>query len=213
MVSQLQVASHTAAEQYWSGGEYELNLTLGTLRDKQWQRLLESLWRHESISGPYAERFVPGFEVEPAPIQIPAPTDALAQYGVLHLGVGQVGCMVLATRSLFECVTIQVPLGMFAGMSRLTDDERARLRIDPLDQVCQDMALAVFEAVPFDLANMGFQCECRLVAELQTDARQRRNFVAGGYFFARDAVLQLLNLEPEEYPLAYHGLRWVPPTA
>ncbi|MBI5959750.1 MAG: hypothetical protein HY866_13495, partial [Chloroflexi bacterium] len=173
----------------------------------QWQRIIETIWRHDAISGPFAERFIPGTAGEAVSIQVPAPTDALAQYGSICVGSLQVGCMVLATRSLFECVTIQVPIGMFDGLNA----ELARRRIDALDEVYQDITLAVFDSVPFDLANMGFQCECRLVAELQVDTQQRRKFIEGGYFYARDEVLQSLGVWPEDYPLAHNGLRWVPP--
>lgn len=211
MAAQLQLASHAEAERYWSGGEYELNLTLGTLRDKQWQRLIEALWRHDALSGPFAERFIPGTAGESVPVQVPAPTDALAQYGCLRVDSLQVGCTVLATRSLFECVTIQVPLGMFEGVT-LPPGELARLRIEPLDQVFREIALTVFEVVPFDLANMGYQCECRLVAELQVDVQQRRGFIESGYFYARDEVLQSLGVWPEDYALARSGLRWVQPS-
>ena len=210
MVQKLRLAAHSEADAYWSGGEYELNLTFGTLRDKQWQRVLETIWNHEAVAGPFRRRYSPGDALDRVPILVPAPTDAQAQYGSLRVGSLCVGCGVLATRSLFECVTLQVPLGMFDGL-HADPPASSRFHIDALDRLYQDIALAVYEAVPFDLANIGFQCECRLVAELQTDSCQRRAFLAGGYFFARDTVLASLNVRPDDYPLALPGLHWVPP--
>lgn len=210
MVQKLRLATHLEADAYWSGGEYELNLTFGTLRDKQWQRVLETIWNYGAISGPFRQRYIPGSALDRVSVLVPAPTDAQTQYGSLTLGSLCIGCGVLATRSLFECVTLQVPLGMFEGLHPAQTD-LSRFRIDALDQLYQDIALAVYEAVPFDLANIGFQCECRLVAELQTDSQQRRSFLAGGYFFARDGVLTALDVRPDDYPLALAGLRWVPP--
>ena len=39
----LRLAHHADLDTFWSGGEYELNLSFGTLRDKQWQRLVNAL--------------------------------------------------------------------------------------------------------------------------------------------------------------------------
>ncbi len=114
-----------------------------------------------------------------------------------------VGCRLLATRSLFECITLQVPLGMF-------DPAPKANHIPALEQVYQDIALAVYDRAPFDLANMGYQCECKLVAELLANPRQNADLIAAGHFFARDAVLILLGVDPTAYPAARPDLRWIP---
>jgi hypothetical protein len=205
----LRLATHPKTDAYWSGGEYELNLSFGTLRDRQWQRLIPTIWQHTAISGPFAQRFVPGESPQAAEIQVPEPDAAQVQYAGLQVESLQVGCGVLVTRSLFECITLQVPLGMFEGLEADPHNKFA-LRIEPLDFVYREIALTVFDVVPFDLANIGFQCECRLVAELRIDTKQRLELMMSGNFFAQDEVLSLLGIAPGDYPAVRPGLRWVP---
>lgn len=209
MSQTLHLAAHPDADSYWSGGEYELNLSFGTLRDKQWQRVMNAVWNHAAISGPFTRRFVPGAPADPAGILVPPPGAAQTQYGGLLIGSFEVGVGVLATRSLFECVSLQVPLGMFAGL----EVGDSALHIDPLDRIYRNLALAVFDAVPFDLTNIGLQCECRLVGELQIDTQQRLELMARGSFFARDQVLLLLGVPPDDYAAVRPALRWIPPGA
>ena len=38
------VAHHQQPASYWEGGHYELNLSYDTLRDRQWQRIMEAVW-------------------------------------------------------------------------------------------------------------------------------------------------------------------------
>jgi hypothetical protein len=210
MMHKLRLASHTQADDYWSGGEYEINLSFDTLRDKQWQRALETLWNYPAVDGPFEPRYVPGSTPNQVPILVPAPSDAQVQHGTLIIDSLRVGCRVLATRSLFECLSVQVPLGMFDGLP-VDPGDLALFHIDALDEVYQDLALAIYEVAPFDLANIGYQCECRLVAELQADPQLCRSFFRDGSFFARDAVLESLGVWPEDFPLVCPGLRWVPP--
>lgn len=206
----LRLATHRAADAYWSGGEYELNLSFGTLRDKQWQPLVPAVWDHEALNGPVGGRYVPGEPVEAVPVEVPGPTATRIQYGVLGIDDLRVGCCVLATRSLFECVTVQVPLGMFDGI-RAEGEAPGSVppRLAPLDRIYQDLALAVYDVVPFEIANIGFQCECRLVAELQVDTEQRLELLATGHFFAQDAVLTAMDVWPDDFPAVRPGLRWV----
>jgi hypothetical protein len=107
-------------------------------------------------------------------------------------------------------VTLQVPLGMFDGLT-VDPKNKYGLRIEPLDHLYQEIALAVFDVVPFDLANLGFQCECRLISELQADTKQRLELMAHGNFFARDEVLIALGFAPNNYVSVRAGLRWIPP--
>jgi hypothetical protein len=212
MTQHLALAQHTTPDVYWAGGEYELNLSFGLLRDRQWQRLIEALWVHEALSGPLAARYIPGEEIPgPAAIEVPEPTAAQTQYGVLYVADLVVGCGVLATRSLFECVTVHVPVGMFDGIVVTEDAEPVQLQIEPLDHVFHDLALTLYEIVPFDLATIGYLAGPQLVEELQTDTAQRLALFSVGNFFARDAVLSKLKAWPENYPAVRAGLRWIPP--
>ncbi len=206
----LRLADHAHADDYWSGGDYEINLSFDTLRDRQWQRALEVLWNYPALDGPCDPRYVPGSAPDRVPLLVPAPSDAQVQHGTLMIDSLRVGCRVLATRSLFECLTVQVPLGMFAELPPLPDDP-ALFRVAALDELFQDLAQAIYEVAPFDLANLGYQCECRLVAELQADPQLTQDFFNNGSFFARDGILESLGAWPEDFPLVTPGLRWIPP--
>lgn len=199
----LHLAAHSDPDAYWRGGDYELNISFDMLRDRQWQNVIQELWRQNTLAGPFAERYIPGSEPHLVDIQVPQPTAAQTQYGGLAVDSLWVGCRLLATRSLFECITLQVPLGMF-------DPTPKSNHIPALEQVYQDIALAVYDRAPFDLANIGYQCECKLVAELLANTRQKADFVAAGHFFARDVVLITLGADPATYPDARPGLRWIP---
>jgi hypothetical protein len=201
MSPKLALATHYYDEDYWSGGDYELNISFGTLRDKQWERLTKTLWEHSALNGPYTDLYIPGKTPELTTAEVPQATAALTLHGSLTIENIQVGCRVLATRSLFECITLQVPLGMFTADTAYAD---------PLERVYRDIALALFEIVPFEIANLGLQCECKLVAELQANTTQRLEFLAQGNFFAPDHILMLLGANPENYPSVRPQLRWVP---
>ena len=165
---------------------------------------------HAALIGPFTQRFLPGDWPDSAAPLVPESDAARTQYAGLQIEPEslEVGCGVLITRSLFECVSLQVPLGMFDGLE-VDPHNKFALQIAPLDRIYQEIALAVFDVVPFDLANIGFQCECRIVAELQIDARQRLELLAHGSFFARDDALSLIGVTPEDYPAARPGLRWI----
>jgi hypothetical protein len=209
MDDQLRLASYADDEQYWSGGDYELNLSYGTLRDRQWPRLIQNLWACDALEGPFAARYTPGTTPEPTGQQVPAPTATQTQHAALQVAGLTVGCRVLATRSLFECVSLQVPVSMFADVAPV--DDKAALHIDALDRVFRDIALTLFSAAPFQIATLGLQSECRLLSELQADTQQRLDMVGRGNFFATDEVLAQLSLDPQHYPAVRPALRWVPP--
>ncbi|MBN1964150.1 MAG: hypothetical protein JW910_05865, partial [Anaerolineae bacterium] len=137
-------ASHARGQDYWRGMNYELNMTFGSLRDDQWRGVLEALWRSPALVGPLNARYLPGGEVATTTIEVPPPTTALTQYGLVWVrpAVG-VGCGVLVTRSLFECVSVQIPAGMFEGLS-----PQAAQRLPALEALLGDLALAVFRQVP-----------------------------------------------------------------
>lgn len=203
MSPKLSLATHPHEEDYWSGGDYELNMTFGTLRDKQWERLMKTLWEHGALTGPYADPYIPNKKPELVDAEVPQATATLIQHSSLIIENFQVGCRVLATRSLFECITLQVPLGMFASRAEAVNTE-------PLERVYRDIALVVHEIAPFEIANIGLQCECKLVAELQANTIQRLEFLGKGNFFAPDHILMMLGTNPENYASARPNLRWVP---
>ena len=201
----LQIAHHSEPDAYWAGPDYELNMTFEVLRDRQWQRLTQSLWDDPTLDGPFEARYVPGSgQPTRIPVQAPAPTATQTHYGLLSLEGMAVGCRLLLTRSLFECATLQVPLSMFEGSF-----EEEPLLVPSLDYVLQEIALAIFAVAPFELANIGSETGCYLVAELLADPQQRDEFVTQGNFFARDSVLAMLDVSPTEHVEARPGLRWV----
>lgn len=208
----LQLAAHNKPEAYWSGGDYALNLSFSTLRDLQWERLLQAIWDHPALDGPLAARYLPGEPVESVARQVPEQTATWIQYGRLEIEDFWVGCSVQATRSLFECITVQVPLGMFDGLTGADGAAIApNIHLEMLDHLYQDIAVTVFEAVPFELANLGYLSECQLVAELQFNTAQRLALLGKGNFFAHDDILKLLNARVDDYPAIRPALRWIPP--
>jgi len=203
-------AHHVHENAYWEGGNYELNMSFDTLRDKQWQRVMQSLWGHRLLYGPLAVRYVPGSDVISTPILVPPPTATQAQHGQIEINSMAFGCNVLATRSLFECVSVLVPLGMFAELARIGDMRSANPQLAALDQVFYELALAVYDVVPFQLATVGWERECQLVAELRADAKLRTQLIAAGNFFAQEDGLRQMGIAGESYSLTRPTLRFAP---
>src|SRR5262245_35713732 len=113
----LKVATHSQPSQYWEGGHYELNLSFDNLREKQWERALKLIWGSPGISGPLAARYIPGAETsEAVKVQVPPPTATMTQYGQLQIGRIAVGFDLQMTRSLFECISVLIPISMFEGI-------------------------------------------------------------------------------------------------
>src|SRR5438105_4609509 len=114
----LNVANYASPATYYEGGHYELNMSFEALREKQWQNVLETIWKFPQLNGPLSERYYPGGAISTvAPIQSPPPTVTLTQHGQLQIGEAVVGCDIQATRSLFECVSVMVPVAMFADLT------------------------------------------------------------------------------------------------
>ncbi len=205
----LSLATHDHENLYWNGGNYELNMSFDALRDKQWQRVLQAIWAHPLLHGPLENRYVPGTTAAETAISMPPPTATQTQHGRIRIAGDAVGCDVLATRSLFECVSVLVPLGMFAGITGSgVYVRRLNPQLGTLDQLFSEIALAVYDAVPFRLAVIGWERECQVIAELRSDAAQRDELVALGNFFAPDETLRLLNIHDETYPAPRPTLRW-----
>lgn len=211
LLSPLSLAAHKQNHLYWEGGHYELNMTFDALRDKQWQRVLQAIWGYPQLFGPLESRFIPGTAALQTAIAIPAPTATQTQHGQIVLGSVAVGCDVLATRSLFECVSLLVPLGMFSGLDHATPElRRANPALAELDQTFAALALAVYDAVPFRLAAIGLERECQVVAELKSDDQARQALIDEANFFAQEDVLRQLNIPMDDYQLVRNGLRWAP---
>jgi hypothetical protein len=212
MTKVLSIASHRHTVLFWDGGHYELNLSFDTLRDKQWQRVMQTIWDHPSIYGPLAIRYAPGGEVsEPMAAQIPPPTATLTQHGQMKVGQTVVGCDVQATRSLFECVSVLVPLGMFNGIVGGPDVRQQYPELQELDDVLYSVALSVYDVAPFKIAALGYERECQLPAELRSNGELRHNFLVNGNFLAQEDVLLAIEPDLTPYQQVRDNLRWMPP--
>lgn len=206
----LEFSHHTEPALYWEGGHYELNLSFETLRDKQWQEVLEAIWRHASMNGPLAARYTPNVAIaEKVAIQVPPPTAVIKQHGQIAVNGRAVGCDVQATRSIFECVSILVPIGMFKG---ITGGALMRYRypqLEELDAVFYDIALSVYSVAQFQIAALGYERACQLASELRSDPEARHNFLAAGNFLIQESVLRALEPDLTPYQEVRQGLYWL----
>ena len=209
----LTIATRDDERQYFEGGNYELNLSFDSLRVKQWQRVIKTLWEHPALFGPLGERYIPGkMPGDKLEIQVPPPTATMTQHGQLQLGTNQViGCEVLATRSLFECVSILIPLGMFDGLVGSMGIRHEHPELQALDDILNDIALCVFDVVPFKIAAIGYERGCQLLAELRTSAEMRHTFLITGNFMAHEEVLRAIEPDLASYEELRPHLRWLSP--
>lgn len=204
-------ATHEQEALFWEGGSYELNMSFDALRDKQWMRLLQALWSHQSLGGPLESRYTPGAEVAATALTIPPPTATQTQHGQLHIAHGTIGCNILATRSLFECVSVLAPVGMFANLAECSTPTRVTPLIPELDTLLISVALAVYDAVPFLLASLGWERECQVIAELRADQTLRQALLDQGNFLAQEQTLRQFDVNLADYEVIRPGLRWAPP--
>jgi hypothetical protein len=208
----LTVAAHQDQSSFYEGGHYELNMSFEMLRDKQWQRILEALWQHPMLHGPLDGRYYPGGPTPPAStIQAPPPTATLVQHGQMRIGNLIIGIDVQATRSLFECVSALIPVNMLAGLKAEPQMRQRHPELAELDSLLCDIALRVYDMVPFKIAAMGFERECQLPIELRRDNQQREAFLATGNFFAQDDVLSALEQDLSVYEQVRANLYWLGP--
>lgn len=210
----IKLASHTDAENYWAGGNFELNLSFETLKDDQWRLILDSLWGVEELKGPFESRYVPHQQQPPIrAINYPEPTVAFTQHGGLQLESQIVGVDILVTRSLFEGITLMVPAGMFAGLRpgknggfKLKDNLPRRI----LEEQYRKLALSLYTIVPFSIGSIGFNRECQILSELIFEEDIRKQFFSVGNSFITDRALEKCGGNPEDFELAAPGLRWLP---
>ena len=189
---------------YWSGKNFELNLSFGTLRDFQWKRLINALWESNALHGPLQSRYIPS-ETTPAntAIQFPAPTDTFIQHGSLQSDSFTVGIDVLVTRSLFECITISAPNGMFKSPSQDIPDD---VKVHQVFTLYKQLAVALHGSVKFHIASIGWNRDCQLMTELEADANKCKQFFERGNFFATDTAIERLGRKANEFEQVEAGL-------
>lgn len=192
----------------WSKDKIELNMSFDTLRDYQWKRLVEAIWKMPGLVGPYEDRYIPGQpEPEKSTIKTPEPTSAYSEFGSWEIQPGvRVGIEVLVTRSLFECVSILIPIKMFENVT--SDDDNEGLQ--EVEKALYDFALALYKTTTFSLAAIGINRGCQLIVEMLTDQVVKDAFVKTGNFLARDDSLTALRLQPRTYKEVMPALRWCP---
>lgn len=207
----LKVATHPLPSQYWEGGHYELNLSFDNLREKQWERALRLIWGTPGITGPLAERYVPGTDVaEIVKIQVPPPTATMTQYGQLQIGRVSVGFDLQLTRSLFECVSVLIPISMFEGIEPGPRVRQDHPEMQVLDTILCSLALRLYDEVGFKIAALGYERECQLPIELRSDAALCQAFLATGNAFVQEDVLRILKPRRDSYKLVKNDLFWFP---
>src|SRR5260221_11748251 len=145
----LTVANHTSPGTYYEGGHYELNMSFEVLREKQWQSVLDTIWKSPQLNGPLSERYYPGGEIATfVAIQSPPPTATLTQHGQLQIEEAVVGCDIQATRSLFECASVMVPVAMFADLIPAYNIRQDHPELQVLDEMFYAIALSVYDVAP-----------------------------------------------------------------
>jgi hypothetical protein len=190
----------------WSEPQLELNLTFDTLREYQWGRFIKHLWAQERLIGPFPSRFDPAQPPQAISPIVPEPTATLSQYALMRVTLNlQVGVEILLTRSLFECVSILIPLNMFP------DPHAESHEVQAARQSLYELALALYEVGAFSIGTLGVGVGLFLLAELMADDSLRSQFIKHGSFFARDDILAVLRLSPEAYPEVKPALRWCTP--
>jgi hypothetical protein len=211
MADTLTLAKHKDQASYWEGGHYELNLSFETLRDRQWQRVMQTLWTYSALHGPLVERYSPGGETgELIAIQSPPPTATLTQHGQMKIGDLVIGCDVQATRSLFECVSVLVPLGMFGGIDGGPKVRRNHTELAALDKVLYDMALYAYDVAPYKIAAIGYERGCQLQVELRSSEAERKAFLSAGGALVQEDVLNAVGLTVLDFEQVRPNLRWLP---
>ena len=215
---QIQLAQHADPIAYWEGGNFELNMSYEMLQGDDWKRVIEALWANKSIDGPLISRFVPGQKIpDTHAIEFPEPTAALTQHGILYVDEQAIGIDVLITRSLFECITLMAPVGMFANLAAGSKSNPYPLSDNParqsLEKTYRELALTLFKVVPFSIASLGWNRECQLLAELTFEEDVLRRFLSTGNSLITTTALQACKVDPFLYEEMLPELRWLPPSS
>jgi hypothetical protein len=161
-------AAFTVADN-WTGGFYELGIELGASEDARLQRALDALWAAAGIEGCSPSRAAePGDQPE-----LPRTLASLELTG--HLlgriavpGLGRMVCGAVVIRDLdgTHWLGLYLPLGALSLLELRVGafpfgpdgDERSLAWRRPLDDWLAGIAAAVFRAVPFTMATVGFEC-------------------------------------------------------
>ncbi len=193
----------------WGGDTIELNMSFDTLRDYQWERLLKALWSYPGMIGPLAERYTPGLDApEIISLTVPDPTAALSQFAKFEVETGVMcGAEIMITRSLFECVSIAIPVKMFANVT----PDRTNEGLLAVEKVLYEMALKLYETTTYTIAALGINRECQLLMEMLVNPQIRDELIKTGNFLARDDALAELRLRPQNFQEVKPSLRWCPP--
>ena len=80
-----------------------------------------------------------------------------------------------------------------------------------LDDLFYDIALHVYDVMPFKIAAIGYERECQLPSELRNDAQVRHAFLVTGNFLAQDDVLASIEPDLARYQQVRGNLRWLAP--
>ncbi|MBZ0309616.1 MAG: hypothetical protein K8I82_26365 [Anaerolineae bacterium] len=196
-------------ENPWDSDSVELNMSFDTLRDYQWERLLKALWSYPIMFGPLKSRYTPGSEPPSViPMSVPDPTAAMCQFAAVEVVPKlQVGAEVWITRSLFECVSVTIPLKMFKEVTT----ERTNEGLLHLEQMFLEMALTLYVTTTYTIAAIGVNRGCQLLMEMLANPQIREDLIKTGNFLARDDAMAELRLHPQNFQEVRPSLRWCPP--
>ncbi|NJL93713.1 MAG: hypothetical protein HC915_08250 [Anaerolineae bacterium] len=147
-------------------------------------------------------------EPEKQPIRVPEPTDAYTAFATLEFGPQvRAGIQVMITRSLFECISLVVPTGMFEGVTA----EPANPGRLAIEQAYFKLALELYKTTAFSIATLGVERGCQLLLEMIANPQERDSFLKTGNFLASDDALGALRTQPRTYQEVMPALRWCPP--
>jgi hypothetical protein len=174
-------AMNFTAEETWRGGHYEIEMELGVPSDERLRAALERIWAHPSLKGCVFSR-----DQEPqAQVRVNPGRQAIAEhlYGVATLPNGATaacGTYVCrlhgdANEAPRDLLSFYVPLGALAGIYGAEVIEEEQKTQDPpfqtkggapsaawrseLDLWLVEIGRFVFEALPFELALVGWEVD------------------------------------------------------
>lgn len=216
MAAIIQLAEHTDSQAYWDGGNFELNMSFDMLTQEQWLQLVDALWADEQVDGPLTQRYVPNQALPPyKKVEYPEPTSTYIQHGRMDVEGVVMGIDVLITRSLFECITLMTPVGMFKNLVSGSEGIPYPLQDNPIRQCIEsafsDIALRIYRVAPFSIASLGWNREIQILNELVLEDAYRKKFFDQGNSFITDKGLKRCGRNPEDYARVASGLRWLPP--
>lgn len=207
----LQTAQHADPTAFWHGARYELNITFERLLDLDWEQVLSTLWHDTRLYGPLVSRPTPFAEMPQLITQrYPGVTDMLTQHGLFTIGEITVGCDVQSSRTLFESVSIQIPLSMFAGFTDVQVSVHNHPELAAIDAIFYEMALDVFAVQPFQIAAIGVERGPQTLFELTNNPQARHDLLLHGNFFAHDHFLGAIEPDLQGYEVVRDGLKFKP---